>query len=46
MIMIFTVDKQEKPCIRNEIGNSLVVQWLEVCAFTAKGMGLIPGWGT
>ena len=23
---------------------ALVVQWLGLCAFTARGMGLIPGW--
>ena len=28
------------------IGNSLVVQWLGLCASTAGGMGLIPGLGT
>ena len=27
-------------------GNSLVVQWLGLCAFTAKGLGSIPGQGT
>ena len=27
-------------------GNSLAVQWLGLCAFTAEGSGLIPGWGT
>ena len=27
-------------------GNSLVVQWLGLCAFTAEGVGLIPGRGT
>ena len=27
-------------------GNSLVVQWLGLCAFTAGGTGSIPGWGT
>ena len=27
-------------------GNSLVVQWLGLCAFTAGGQGSIPGWGT
>ena len=26
--------------------NSLVVQWLGLRASTAKGRGLIPGWGT
>ena len=28
------------------LGNSLVVQWLELGAFTAKGVGSITGWGT
>ena len=28
------------------IGNSVVVQWLGLRAFTAKGAGLICGWGT
>ena len=28
------------------LGNSLVVQWLGLCIFTAKGMDLIPGQGT
>ena len=27
-------------------GNSLVVQWLGLCAFTAEGPGSIPGQGT
>ena len=26
--------------------NSLVVQWLGLCAVTAEGAGLTPGWGT
>ena len=26
-------------------GNSLVVQWLELHASTAGGMGSVPGWG-
>ena len=25
------------------VGNSLVVQWLGLCAFTAEGLGSIPG---
>ena len=29
-----------------EAGSSLVVQWLELCAFTAKGTGSVPGQGT
>ena len=28
------------------IGNSLVVQWLELQTFTAKGVGSVPGRGT
>ena len=28
------------------VGNSLVVQWLGLCTFTAKGQSSIPGWGT
>ena len=27
------------------LGNSLVVQWLGLCAFTAMGLGSIPGQG-
>ena len=27
------------------VGNSLVVQWLGLCAFTAEGLGSIPGRG-
>ena len=37
-----------KTALKNKIdfGNSLVVQWLGLCAFTAKGLGSIPGRGT
>ena len=28
------------------MGNSLVVQWSGLLAFTAEGLGSIPGWGT
>ena len=31
---------------KNEVGTSLVVQWLRLCASTARGPGSIPGWGT
>ena len=31
---------------KKEKGNFLVVQCLGLCAFTAEGLGLIPGWGT
>ena len=27
-------------------GNSLVVQWLSLCSFTAEGRSSIPVWGT
>ena len=27
-------------------GNSLAVQWLGLCTFTAEGPGSIPGWET
>ena len=29
-----------------EIGTSLAVHWLRLCASNARGPGLIPGWGT
>ena len=31
---------------KSKLGNSLVVQWLELCAFTAEGTSSIPGSGT
>ena len=31
---------------QKEFWNSLEVQWLGLCAFTAKGMGSIPAWET
>ena len=31
---------------KNQVGNSLAVQWLGFCASTAGGTGSIPGWGT
>ena len=34
-------------CFKNpKTGNSLVFQWLGLWAFTAKGLGSVPGWGT
>ena len=30
---------------KQQIGHFLAVQWLGLCTFTAKGPGLIPGWG-
>ena len=32
--------------LKVELQNSLVVQWLGLRAFTAKGLGSIPRWGT
>ena len=32
--------------VRVTVRASLVAQWLGLCASTAQGMGLIPGWGT
>ena len=31
--------------LRKPVGNSLVVQWLRLHAFTARNTGSIPGWG-
>ena len=32
--------------LRRSVGNSLVVQWLGLCTFTAEDAGLIPDQGT
>ena len=37
-------EHQNDSFVNNE-GNSLVVQWLQMHAFTAKGPGSISGWG-
>ena len=34
------------PLLKKKVRNSLAVQWLGLCALTAKGPGLVPGWGT
>ena len=34
------------PFKEKDVGNSLVVQCLGHCAFTAKALGLTPVWGT
>ena len=31
---------------KREGGNSLVAQWLGLCAVTPDGPGSVPGWGT
>ena len=42
------IKKKRKRAQLNKIRNreSLVVQWLELCALTAEGLGWIPGQGT
>ena len=41
------ISHESGKCTRKEkTGNSLVVQWLGRCSFTAEGAGSIPGWGT
>ena len=40
-----TKKKKDKTQITN-IGTSLVVQWVRLCAPNAGGLGSIPGWGT
>ena len=32
--------------IKDRTKDSLTVQWLGCCSLTARGQGLIPGWGT
>ena len=36
----------ESPHDKRLSRNSLVVQWLGLCASTAGGTGSLPGWGT
>ena len=31
-------------CYIASLGNSLVVQWLKLCASTSRGPGSVPGW--
>ena len=38
-------EQERKESGRNSTANSLVVQWLELGAFTAEGLCSIPGWG-
>ena len=37
--------KKFKVKIFTKIGNSLLVQWLGLCTFSAEGTGLIPSQG-
>ena len=40
-------DGEGKRRIKNDsLGTFLAVQWLRLCASNARGVGLIPGWGT
>ena len=41
-----TYQLSSEPSNRRGFGNSLVVQWLELCTLTAKSPGSIPSWGT
>ena len=47
---LFSLDlqnrKEPKYKDKEREGNSLVVQWLGLPAFSGKGTGSIPGWGT
>ena len=47
---LFSLDlqnrKEPKYKDKEREGNSLVVQWLGLHAFSGKGTGSIPGWGT
>ena len=37
---------EDLTCFQNSDRTSLVIQWLRLCASTAGGTDLIPGWGT
>jgi len=50
-VKIYKMRKQtpyqgKESCIKMELGTSLEVQWLRLYTSTARGVGLIPGWGT
>ena len=38
--------EHKKRTFKSALGNSLVVQWLGLCAFTAEGPGSVSGQGT
>ena len=45
----FGYDGEADEEVRHKLGigrTSLAVQWFKLCTSTARGMGLIPGWGT
>ena len=45
--LLFSLRGNVIECLRAwTLGNSLAVQWLRLCAFTAEGMVLTPGQGT
>ena len=47
MVQRKTKDCRYCICVKKHcVGNSLVVQWLGLCAFTAESLGSVPGWGT
>ena len=39
-------NKKQNVVYKGTLGNSLAVQWLGLCAFTAEGAGSVPGWRT
>ena len=45
-ILLHTSYSSGASTFKQQGGTSPAVQWLRLCAFTARGKALIPGWGT
>ena len=45
-IVSLTIKENLAESESTDMGTSLAVQWLRLCASTAGAVGLIPGWGT
>ena len=45
VLLLFILLTQNRFLLKNNFGNSLVVQWLGLRAFTAGGPGSVPGQG-
>ena len=43
---IWETSKEDSLFRIKDLKNSLVVQWLGICAFTGKSAGSVPDWGT
>ena len=43
---LISINLKKNSFKKSRIRNSLALQWLGLCAFTAEGPGSIPGWGT